>query len=170
MSRRRRVKISFFFSSTLLVNHRRQCLTAFGDPRPHIECPQHVQATAVWCWLWPPVPAESANCFPRKTEYSHSDSVSARLWRASPRRDSIRKFQPVPGGYSITHFAPRTYPSVGRKEPRHKINCVSNWRAGPLNVRGVRGFAPTWFGRSSQSKGCCTSRVWDPKLEKLDFI
>ncbi len=77
-----------------------------------------------------------------------SDSVSARLWSASPRRDSIRRFQPVLGGYSITQFrarAPRTYHSVGRKEPRNKINWGSNWQPGPLNVRGVWGLAPTWF-------------------------
>jgi hypothetical protein len=152
MSRRRRVEISFLFHQHDFSSTAGYVWPLLGITGPYGVPPARANDSCLVLSMTP----RSAFCILRKTEYLLSDSVSARLWSVSPRRDSIQRFQPVLGGQAITQFranAPRTYHSVGRKEPRNKITWVSNWRAGSLNVRGVQGLAPTWFGRGYHSKG-----------------
>ena len=90
--------------STRLFKYHRKCLIAFGDRRHHVACDLHVRTPAAQCSVWPPTLAEIAICIPRawKMEIYLSDSVSARLCSAGPRRHPIPRFRPVPGGCTCT--------------------------------------------------------------------
>ena len=141
--------------STWLVKHRRMCLIAFGDRRHHVECDLHVRTPAARRSVWPPTPAEIAICIPWKREIYLSDSVSARLCSACPRRHPIQRFRSVPGGCTCTQSRatwPQDTPQFQAGWTWGGNNSATYCREGPLQVVAT---APKSCPMSKQLRNCC---------------
>ena len=125
--------------STRLFKYHRKCLIAFGDRRHHVACDLHVRTPAAQCSVWPPTLAEIAICIPLawKMEIYLSDSVSARLCSAGPRRHPIPRFRSVQGGCTCTQSratCPQDTPQFQAGWGWGGNNSAIYWQLGPLYI------------------------------------
>ncbi len=139
-----------YFLSTWLFKHHRKCLIDFGDRRHHVECDLHVRMPTARRSVWPPTPAEISICILWKREINLSDSVSARLCSACPRRHPIPRFRSIPGDCTCTQSRatwPQDTPKFQAGWAWGGNNSATSWREGPLYIRRVWSLAPAQFWR-----------------------